>query len=99
MIGGQALAELLERSDERDRWHRFAWAMWREGWQAAERAHADDYHRGYVDGAAGRKHAQHDALEALGVYLHRWKLRGQPRGRRTFSQPHPDDYQGREGVA
>jgi hypothetical protein len=99
VTGGQALAELLERSDERDQWHRFAWAMWREGWQAAERAHADDYHRGYVDGAAARKHAQHAALEALDVYLRRWKLRGQPRGRGTFSQPAEGDFQGREGVA
>lgn len=92
-------AELLELSDERDQWERLRQAAYRDGWQAAERAHADDYHRGYVDGAAARKHAQHAAVEALDVYLRRWKLRGETRTRPTFSQPHPGDYQGREGAA
>jgi hypothetical protein len=31
--------------------------------------------------------------------LKRWAVRGEPRGREAFGQPHPDDYQGRKGAA
>lgn len=85
------LAALLELSDLMDRQLVLRLRAYREGWQAAEQARADDYSTGYADGTMGHKHAQHDAVEALKLYMRRWSLRGQRRSRRTFSAPHPDD--------
>lgn len=90
-----APGELLELSAERDQWERWAHAMWREGWQAAERAHADDYNRGYVDGILARKHAQHDLVEATRIDVLRWG----PSGREHFGDPRPGDYPGWGGAA
>lgn len=87
-------AAALELSDERDLYLRMRLAAFREGWRAAELAHADDYSRGYADGLMRRKHAEHEAVEALRLYLRRWELRGHARTRRTFSDPHPDDFTG-----
>ena len=85
------LAALLEVSDLLDAELRLRLAAYREGWRAAEQAHAGDYSRGYADGLTRRKHAEHEAVEALRLYLRRWELRGQGRTRRTFGDPHPDD--------
>lgn len=89
------IALLLELSDERDQWERRLLAAERAAWQAAERAHADDYHVGYIDGLLRRKHLEHDAVEAGKVYARRWELRGEPRTRETFGRPHRDDFTGR----
>jgi len=94
-----AVTDLLELSDERDQWHARVLGAYREGWQAAERAHADDYHLGYVDGLLRRKHLEHDAVEAAQLDARRWMVHGEPRTRETFSLPHPDDYPGRGGAA
>lgn len=88
------IASLLDLSDERDRQLKLRRAAFREGWRAAEAAHADDYSRGYHDGVLRRKHAEHEAVEALRLYLRRWELRGGRRTRATFAEPHPDDFTG-----
>ena len=82
--------ELLELSDERDRWERLCAAAYREGWQAAERAHTDDYSAGYMDGLLRRKHLEHQAVETAGVELARWG----PGGQEHFGDPQPGDYPG-----
>lgn len=84
------IAAFLELSDERDQWERYVLAMWRDGWHAAELAHAGDYHHGYIDGILGRKHAEHDAVEALRLELRRWG----PGGREHFGDPRPGDFTG-----
>jgi hypothetical protein len=86
---------LLELSDERDQWHDLILAAYRDGYRVAEGAHAGDYGRGYADGVLDRKHAQHDLVEAATVYSRRWELRGEPRTRKTFGQPHPEDFTGK----
>ncbi len=86
------IASLLALSDERDLWSRRILDAERRGYQ---RGRADGYDAGYTDGILGRKRARHQAVEALDVYLRRWKLRGETRTRSTFGQPHPADYPGR----
>lgn len=92
-------AAALELSDERDEHLRLRLAAFRDGWQAAEQAHADDYALGYVDGLLRRKHLEHDAVAAAQLEVRRWTVHGEPRTRETFSLPHPDDYPGRGGAA
>jgi hypothetical protein len=93
------IARLLELSDERDQWQCLRLAAFRDGWQAAEYAHADDYARGHADGFAARKAAMHDAtaaaMDAHLAYLARWG----PGGREHFADPRPGDYPGQGGVA
>ena len=86
---------LLEVSDLLDDQLRERLQAFREGWRAAELAHADDYDLGYVAGLLRRKHLEHNAVDVAKVYARRWELRGEPRTRRTFGQPHPDDFAGR----
>ncbi len=100
----QALAELLERSDERDLYETRIERAHRDGWRAGW---AEGYDMGRRDEGAERDQAwneiarpvtrggpTHDELERK-----RWTVRGEPRTRETFGLPHPDDYQGREGAA
>jgi hypothetical protein len=87
---GQAVADLIElylRDDPLEAWRR----AYREGYQAAEAAHQDDYHRGYVDGLLRRKHIEHDAVEAAKLEALRWG----PGGRSAFGEPRPGDFTGR----
>jgi hypothetical protein len=84
------VAAWLRLSDERDIQLALRLASWREGWRAAERAHADDYHCGYVDGLLRRKHLEHDAVEAARIELARWG----PGGREHFGNPRPGEYAG-----
>jgi len=91
----QAVADLLEVSDLLDASLRLRLAAFREGYQAAELAHADDYRRGLIDGALARKRAQHDLVELARLDALRWG----PGGREHFGDPRPGDFQGREGAA
>lgn len=65
------------------------------GWRLAERAHADDYDCGYVDGLLRRKHLEHDAVDAAKLEVLRWG----PGGREHFGDPRPGDYPGQGGAA
>ena len=86
------LAQLvIALSDERDEWRRFAWQLWREGFEAAELARADDYARGLADGAYCRKRAQQDLVEAARLDRLRWG----DAGRAHFGDPRPGDFPGR----
>ena len=81
---------LLEVSDLLDAELRLRLAAYREGWQAAERAHRDDYQRGLVDGALARKRAQHELVEMARVDALQWG----PGGRERFGDPRPGDFTG-----
>lgn len=76
------------------------------------REHRETYAAGYADGhRAGREdHAreQHADWARMArritrgpayaeIEARRWELRGEPRTRATFGQPHPADYPGSEG--
>jgi hypothetical protein len=89
------IARLLDRWDEHGTWMRRLGAAWREGYRAAEQAHADDYSAGYVDGLLGRKRLEHDAVEAARIELARWG----PEGREHFGDQRPGDYPGRGGAS
>ena len=87
---------LLELSDERDQWERLCLAAYREGWNASERAHADDYGTGYYDGILDRKRFEHQLVEEAELELLRWGLNGPER----FGDPRPGDWPGApEGLA
>lgn len=98
----QAIAELFERSDERDGYLKRILAAWREGYL---RGHGDGYAAGRADEAAERDAAWR---ELAGPVAHgepfaeterrRWRLRGEPRTRATFGRPHPDDHQGNDAA-
>lgn len=90
--GGHDTNALLELSDLLDASLCLRLAAYREGY---ERGREAGYQVGYADGALDRKHAQQDLLKALQVHARRWELRGEPRARETFSQPHRDDFTGR----
>jgi len=81
---------LLELSDERDRWERLVEQAYRDGYRAAERARADDYQRGLIDGALARKRAQQDLVEMARIDAAQWG----PEGREHFADPRPGDYPG-----
>lgn len=81
---------LLEVSDLLDAELRLRLAAYREGWQAAEQAHADDYQRGLVDGALGRKRAQHELVEMARLDALRWG----PGGGERFGEPQAGDFTG-----
>jgi hypothetical protein len=83
--------QVVGLSDERDQWERLALQMWRDGFAAAERAHAGDYARGLADGAGVRKRAEHDLVEAARLYRLRWGASG----REHFGDPRPGDFPGR----
>lgn len=101
---GQALGELLDRSGERDLYGARIDQAYREGWRAGQ---AEGYGMGRADEAAERDRAWKEIARpaARGGLSHaelerrRWAVRGEPRTRETFGQPHPDDYQGRKGTA
>ena len=90
---------LLDYSDELDRQLRLRLSAYRQGYAAAEAAHADDYDLGYADGVMARKRAGIRLYEVLQLEQRRWELRGEKRTRRTFGLPHKDDYQPRGGAA
>jgi len=85
-----SVAEVLDRSAERDRYEQRILGAWREGFAAGELAHADDYAAGFHDGALARKHAQHDLVEMARLDAARWG----PLGREHFGDQQPGDYQG-----
>ena len=103
-IAGQMAAELLDRSDERDLYMRRIEQAWRDGWQ---RGDEDGYARGRQDEAADRGRAWNKIARAAvkgpthaELERRRWMVRGEPRTRADFADPHPGDYPGsRKGAA
>jgi hypothetical protein len=82
---------LLAESNERDRQLRLRLAAWEDGWRAGA---AGEYTRGYQAAVADIKAAEHalyDYLRSGPAETVRWALRGEPRTRATFGQPHRDD--------
>lgn len=87
---GKVLRHVLALSDERDQWERLIEQAWRDGYRAAEQAHADDYSAGVTDGVLARKRAQHDIVEMARTDVAQWG----PAGREHFGEPRPGDYPG-----
>jgi hypothetical protein len=77
---------VLALSDERDLWLARVYRTWREAYALGRRA---GYDRGYLDGAAARKHEQHLLVDVIGTHLARWDGL-----RRDFGNPRPGDYTG-----
>lgn len=101
-----AAQQLLELSDERDRWLARSLRMWRAGWQAGYaaglREGREDAHRELADAwRAAADPVAHGGPDFAEFEQRRWTLRGEPRSRETFRQPHPADYLGQyqEGAA
>lgn len=99
----QDLAELVDRSDERDLYMRRIGQARAEGWRAGW---AEGYDAGRADEGAERDQAWATIAGPASrgrpfaeLELKRWAVRGEPRTREAFSQPHPGDYQGRKGAA
>jgi hypothetical protein len=97
-------AELLELSDERDGWLRRVLAAERDGY---ERGHRDGWCEGYAAAetamaarwAAFARPAARQLVRGIGLQRRRWQVRGQPRTRESFAEPHPDDFPGTDGAA
>lgn len=98
-------AWFLADSDRRDRELAARLSAWTEGRQAAELELEGAYEAGYADALLTVKRGHHDTLRAAQnlrdwaeteetIETTRWELRGQPRTRETFAQPHPGDYTG-----
>jgi hypothetical protein len=88
-------ARYLALSDALDAAEDHALAMWGDGYRAGA---AGAFAAGYAAAVADVKaadHALHDHLRALPTEAERWAVRGEPRTRATFGQPHRDDHPGR----
>jgi hypothetical protein len=83
---GRQRAAVLALSDERDIWLARVYRTWREAYALGR---ARGYDRGYVDGIAARKHAQHLLVDVIGTHLYRWDGL-----RRDYGKPRPGDYAG-----
>jgi hypothetical protein len=94
---------VLALSDERDRQLEYRLQAWREGWRAGLADAECQYSAGYARCAADVKavhHALYSELERQSdAERGRWIVRGELRTRRTFGDPHPDDYLGQGGAA
>lgn len=99
MIGERTAAAVLERSAERELWLRRELAAEVRGY---ERGRAAGYEEGYA--ASEREMAQcwHEIADPIAcggpsyaeLERRRWMLRGEQRTRKTFGQPHADDFLG-----
>ena len=90
-------AEILGLSAERDRQLELRLAAWRDGYATAAAQFADWEARGYACAVADVKAAQHalvNHVRGLPADAGRWVVRGEPRTRRTFGDPHPGDFGG-----
>jgi hypothetical protein len=66
------LAELLDRSDERDLYLRRIEAAWRDGFAAGELAHAGDYAQGVCDGIMRCKRRDRLMVEMIRLQVGRY---------------------------
>jgi hypothetical protein len=97
----QAADELLEQSDLLDGQLRMRLQAYRDGYDHGYEA---GYSAGREDLAADMDAAWNAIARPIsrinpGLIRRRWSVRGEPRDRAAFSEPHPHDYQGREGAA
>lgn len=98
----QAVAELLDRSNERDLYTTRIGRAYREGWAAGRAA---GYAAGRQAEAAERdrewnriaRPIARSSTSAAELEAKRWTVRGERRTRETFGQPHPGDYPGQDG--
>ena len=81
------VAELIERSDERDAWLRRVLDAEKRGFALGAASQAGEYERGFADGCLALKAAQHDAHRLAELDARRWSLRGDKRSRDDFGKP------------
>lgn len=87
---GQAVAEFLALSDERDHALARIIAAERRGFERGAAAATDHYERGFHDGAMALKRAHHDAHRLVAEELARWDG-----WREDFGKPRTNDFRGR----
>jgi hypothetical protein len=90
----EEIARLLELSNERGMWHALVLAAWKDGYRAGG---VGEYERGYQAAVADVKaaeHALHNHLRGLPTEAERWTVRGEPRARAAYGQPHREDFPG-----
>jgi len=97
----QALAGLIDRSDERDLYMKRIRQARAEGWRAGW---AEGYDKGRADEGAERDRAWNEIARPISridpaFMSRRWAVRGQLRSRETFGRAHPGDFKGKEGAA
>lgn len=95
----QAVAELLDRSHERDLYTARIGRAYRQGWEAGHvtgvgegrEAEATERDRAWnrIARPVARGGQAHAELERI-----RWAVRGEARARETFGQPHSQDHPG-----
>lgn len=88
------VAALLDRLDADELNQRRFQNFWHAGWTACEFFLSDRYEAGFADGVMALKRAQHDAHRLAELDALRWSVRGEPRSREDFGDPHPGDYRG-----
>jgi hypothetical protein len=88
-------AELLDRSDERDAQLELRHRAYAEGYGAGRQAEGSE--RDALWNRIARQAHAHGTPYAE-IERRRWVVRGEQRTRGTFSQPHPGDFQGRDGA-
>lgn len=94
-VAGEA-AGLLDRSDERDVWHRFAVEWARSAYRGGYRAgHAAGYATGYGQGVTDWKVTM-ELIPGGPDHAELLRRRWGPGGREHFADPRPGDYPGRE---
>ena len=93
----QAVAELLELSDERDQWERLCRSREREAYRRGYSAgRADGYSDGYSQAVTDWKVTAAGMAELAGpTFAELDRRRYPPGGRLSWIQPHPDDFTGR----
>jgi hypothetical protein len=98
MIAPELVAALVDAIDP-DAEIRYRRALAQEAALAErERAWAEGYAAAVADVKAAQ-HALYNHLRGLAeIEARRWTVRGEPRTRATFGQPHKDDYPGREAA-
>lgn len=82
-------AQLLAESDLRELELRLRLDAWAEGFAAAAAQFADHYQRGFADGIAAYKAAEHGIVRNVRAELARWDG-----PREDFGKPRPGDYPG-----
>jgi hypothetical protein len=91
---GQAVAEWLALSDERDQFLARILDAERRGFGRGVASMADEYQCGFADGIFAYKAAQHDLYRLVGGEMARWGG-----WREDFGRPRPGDFPGRGGAA
>src|ERR1017187_9853159 len=98
MTASAVVDALIGESGARDLELRAQLGAWRDGYRAGAADAEAQFMAGYAPCASDVKAAQHAIYDHLSREAEagrwRWAVRGEPRTRETFGQPHTDDHTG-----